>query len=331
MSVFIIAEAGANHNRNYEQAIALIDAASEAMADAVKFQTYSSDTLYSKNTPNFAGYEDISKLIEDIELPREWQKDLKKYCDKKNIEFMSTPFDEQAIEELCELGIRRLKIAGFESTDPRFVRAVAKSGLPLIITSGIGSNIQAVENIISWVGEINKNPDITILHGNNAYPTPFSDATLNQIDKLVKTFPDTKIGLSDHTHGILAPPLAVAKGAVVIEKHFTLSRRLPGPDHPFAIEPHELKQMVVNIRLAEQMCGMRVENFSESEQKMKTAMRSCITKKSLPAGSVLTEENLTTKRPWLQDSIPALEYYNVLGKKVLRDLEEDAILTIQDI
>tara|TARA_Y100000034_G_C6909381_1_gene423333 strand:+ start:6005 stop:7000 length:996 start_codon:yes stop_codon:yes gene_type:complete len=331
MGVFVIAEAGANHNRNYEQAIALIDAAATASADAVKFQTYSSNTLYSKNTPNFAGYEDINKLIKNIELPREWQKDLKQYCDKKNIEFMSTPFDEQAVEELCELGVRRLKIAGFESTDPRFVRTVATAGLPLIITAGIGSSIRAVENIISWVKEVNEELDITILHGNNAYPTPFADAALNQIDRLISTFPDIKIGLSDHTRGILAPPLAVAKGAVVIEKHFTLSRRLPGPDHPFAVEPHELEQMVKNIRTAEQMCDTRLEDFSASEEKMKTAMRSCITKKLLPAGSILTEENLTTKRPWLQGSIPAGDYYSVLGKKVLRDLEEDAILTIQDI
>ena len=331
MSVFIIAEAGANHNRNFKQAIALIDVAADAGADAVKFQTYSSDTLYSKNTPNFAGYRDINKLIKNIELPREWQKDLKQYCDKRDIEFMSTPFDERAIEELCELGVRRLKIAGFDSSDPRFVRAVAKSGLPLIITAGIGSNVRSVENIISWVKEVNARSDITILHGNNAYPTPFSDATLNQIDQFVVAFPDVKVGLSDHTHGILAPPLAVAKGAKVIEKHFTLSRRLPGPDHPFAIEPHELKQMVVNIRLAEQMCISKVESFSKSEQEMKFAMRSCVTKTSLRKGEPLTQENLTTKRPYLCDSIPALEFYNILGKKVLRDVEEDTILTLEDV
>ena len=151
MSVFVIAEAGANHNRNFKQAISLIDVAKSAGADAVKFQTYTSETLYSRNTPDFAGYKDISKLIKDIELPREWQKHLKFYCDEVGIEFMSTPFDERAVDELVALGVKRLKISGFESTDPRFVRMVASAGLPIIVSAGIGNNILSINNIISWI------------------------------------------------------------------------------------------------------------------------------------------------------------------------------------
>lgn len=172
MKTFVIAEAGANHNRNFNQALSLIDVAAKANATAVKFQTYSSETLYSKNTPDFAGYKNIPKLIKDIELPRSWQKDLKLYCDDKNIEFMSTPFDEKAVDELYDLGVKRFKIAGFEATDPRFVKYVASTGLPLIITAGIGMDLESISDLIGWVKEENKNPDLTILHGNNAYPTP---------------------------------------------------------------------------------------------------------------------------------------------------------------
>ena len=149
MSVFVIAEAGANHNRDFNQALTLIDIAKHAGANAVKFQTYSSETLYSKNTPDFAGYKNINKLIKDIELPREWQKDSKSYCDDIGIEFMSTTFDEAAVEELLSLGVKRMKISGFESTDPRFVKMVAASGLPVIVSAGIGSNASSIKNIIN--------------------------------------------------------------------------------------------------------------------------------------------------------------------------------------
>jgi len=329
--VFIIAEAGANHNRSFDQATALIDVAAKAGANAVKFQTYSSETLYSKNTPDFAGYRNIRKLIKDIELPRHWQKDLKLYCDDVGIEFMSTPFDEAAIEELVSLGVKRLKIAGFESTDPRLVKCVASTKLPLIITAGIGSNLEMVANILRWAREENPHADITILHGNNAYPTPFEDAGLGQIDLLRSVYPDIKVGLSDHTQGIFVPPLAVAKGVTAIEKHYTLSRHLPGPDHPFAIEPAELKTMVANIRLAELVGGTKPDNFTSSEQGMKQAMRAVVALRPLVKGERLTIHNITTKRPCLAESIPAVDYYNVLGRTAASDLEEDAILAWTDL
>ena len=328
---FIIAEAGANHNRNFDQACALIDAAVKAGADAVKFQTYSSETLYSQDTPDFAGYQDINTLIKNIELPREWQKDLKKYCEDSGIEFMSTPFDERAVEELYEIGVTRYKIAGFEATDPRFVKCVASTQKPLIITSGIGSNIEMIRRIVGWVQEVNPSPDITILHGNNAYPTPYTDAALNQIDLIQLLIPGIKVGLSDHTPGILIPPLAVAKGACAIEKHYTLSRLLPGPDHPFAIEPHELLQMVQNIRIAEEACTIKSGNLSQSEKSFMQAMRSVVTKGRILKGDVLTADNLTTKRPFLDDSVPALDYYSTLGRRACVDMEDDHILRCTDI
>jgi sialic acid synthase SpsE len=330
---FIIAEAGANHNRDFEQAKSLIDVAAKSGVDAVKFQTYSAETLYSANTPDFAGYKNINKLIKDIEMPRSWLKDLKSYCVDKGIEFVSTPFDEQAVEELYNIGVNRYKIAGFEATDPRIVKCVASTGLPLIITSGIGSNVPVVRRILGWVREANPSADITILHGNNAYPTPFEDAGLNQIDRLREEFTDISVGLSDHTPGILVPPLAVAKGATVIEKHYTLSRLLPGPDHPFAIEPQELEQMVKNIRIAEMACSEKQGELTASEESFSMAMRSLVTKRKIHAGEKLTEENTTTKRPFLPDSIPAREYYTILedDTRVLKDLDEDHIVQWNEI
>jgi len=326
LKTFIVAEAGANHNQNYEQALALVDVAVSAKADAVKFQTYSSDTLYSKNTPDFAGYKNIPKLIKDIELPRVWHRDLKLYCDDNGIEFMSTPFDVRAVDELYNLGIKRFKIAGFEATDPRFVKYVASTGLPLIISAGIGTNLKMIESIISWVDDVNPKPDITILHCNNAYPTPFEDISLLQVKAIQERFPNVNSGLSDHTRGILIPPLAVSLGAKCIEKHYTLSRVLPGPDHPFAIEPDELKQMIENIRTTEKALTLKEKNFTTSELNFRKAMRSVVAKHNIKKGEVFTVENLTTKRPCLETSIPAYEFYEILGKKANQDIGEDDII-----
>lgn len=328
-STFIIAEAGANHNRNFDQAKALIDVAVEAKADAVKFQTYSSNTLYSKNTPDFAGYKNINKLIENLELPREWQQDLKLYADSKGIEFMSTPFDEKAVQELVDIGVKRLKISGFESTDPRFVSMVLSAGLPTIISLGIGSNFNTMFRIMDLA--ISKGvTDLTFLHCNNAYPTPPEDVNLGTI-KTMAMDSRYKTGFSDHTLSLFTPALAVAAGATVIEKHFTISRRLPGPDHPFALEPNELKRMVEEIRFAEKCRGGKTKNLSPSEGKFGAGRRSVVAKKPIKMGDVLTEDNITTKRPYLTDSIPASDFYMVLGKSSLVDYNEDDLLKETDL
>jgi N,N'-diacetyllegionaminate synthase len=325
---FVIAEAGANHDKKQSQAFELIDVAVNSGADAVKFQTYSSDTLYSKYTPDFAGYKNIPKLIKDLELPRDWQKDLKLYCDDKGIEFMSTPFDESAVDELYNLGVKRFKIAGFESTDPRLVKYVASTKLPLIISVGIGTDFTTMARIKNWIFEVNDNPNITFLHCNNAYPTPFEDINLKQMSNMIYTKLKgvNKIGLSDHTEGILTPPIAVALGAEVIEKHYTIDRSLSGPDHSFAIEPDELKQMVDNIRLVEKMMKIKSKQYTESEKGFTMARRSVVAKCNINSGDILTEDNITTKRPLLKDSVPAIEYYDVVGKKVNTDIKEDEII-----
>ena len=319
MNTFIIAEAGANHNRNFKQALSLIDVAVESGADACKFQTFTSEEVYSPNTPDFAGYKNVNKLIKDIELPREWQKDLKQYCDEKDIEFMSTPFDEKAVDELVNLGVKRLKIAGFEATDPRFVEMVASTKLPIIMSVGIGFKWDYWELYKDIFEKYNN--DVTLLHCNNAYPTPPEDVFLDTI-KSMSCDPRYKIGFSDHTMSPYTPALAVAVGATVIEKHFTLDRNLPGPDHPFALEPDELKIMVKQIRYAEKCKGSK-SGFSPSEEKFKTAMRSIVAKKPIKKGETFTKENLTTKRPFLEGNLAALEWNHTLGKISNKDYNID--------
>ena len=342
---FIVAEAGANHNRDLSMAMELIDVAVDSKVDAIKFQTYSSETLYSKYTPDFAGYKNIPKLMKDIELPRDWQKTLKSKCDDNGIEFMSTPFDEKAVDELFDLGVKRFKIAGFEATDPRFVKYVADTNLPLIISLGIGSDLDTMFNIQRLIYDLDdvlevhlgtydftNEQKITYLHCNNAYPTPLEDINLGQMKSMLslcdnhRWFANTNVGLSDHTEGILIPPVAVSLGAKVIEKHFTLDRSLSGPDHPFAIEPNELKDMVRNIRLVESSMGTKKTKYTDSEGDFSMARRSVVAKRDILMGSVLTEENITTKRPLLNDSISAEKYFDIIGKQINVDVKEDEII-----
>jgi sialic acid synthase SpsE len=320
-STFIIAEVGANHNRNFNQALALIDVAIKAGASACKFQTYSSETLYSKNTPDFAGYKNINQLIKDIELPREWQKDLKQYCDQKGIEFMSTPFDEKAVDELVNLGVKRLKIAGFESTDFRFVEMVASSKLPLVISLGIGFEINYLDKIFEITSKYGNN--VSFMYCNNAYPTPVKDSGVAIVKKLAQ---DTRYswGLSDHTESTLTPALAVVAGATIIEKHFTLSKHLPGPDHPFALEPNELKEMVQHIIFAEEsILKQTIDGISPSEQPFKQAMRSVVAKKTIKEGEIFTLDNITTKRPFLEGNTPAKDFEFTLGQVANKSYNED--------
>lgn len=323
MKTFVIAEAGANHNKNFKQALALIDAAKTAGATAVKFQTYSAETLYSKNTPDFAGYNNINQLIKEIELPREWQKDLKQYCDESGIEFMSTPFDEKAVDELVDLGVKRLKISGFESSDFRFVDMVASAKLPLIISIGIGFNTRYIGKILDITEKYGN--DLTLLHCNNAYPTPIEDISLPSINGL-RFRNVSAVGLSDHTTSVIIPALAVAAGATVIEKHYTLSRLLPGPDHPFALEPNELMEMIRLIQLAESAMAYNGQEYSTSELEFQKARRSIVAKTDIHQGDILTVDNITTKRPFLDGCIPAMKFEDMLGTIATKEYKEDDFL-----
>lgn len=340
MKTFIIAEAGANHNKSFKQAKKLIDIAIKAKADAIKFQLYTSNSLYSKYTPNFSNYENIPELIKKIEFPSNWHNDLKKYCDDNDIEFMSTGFGLKEIDELYNLGVKRLKIASFEAGDPRIIKHASQTKLPLIISVGAGMrghNI-GINDVISWVKEENPNPDITFLHCNSAYPTPPEDVHLNQIkfykkelSKIDSTF---KVGFSDHTMSTIIPAFSLFFGAEVIEKHFTLNRKSIGPDHPFSLEPNELKEMVCNIRLVEQILSSSFENEltkSEKENEMIKATRSVVAKRQINKGDVLNENNITTKRPFLNGAIPAHLFYEIIGKISLKDIKEDELVMFENI
>ena len=317
MNTFVIAEAGSNHNGDFDNAIKLIDVAKDAGASAVKFQTAKSETLYAINTPPIAGHLDVRSLIKNIELPRKWQPDLKSYCDEIGIEFMSTPFDEDAVQQLVDIGVNRLKIAGFESSDFRFVEMVASAKLPLIISIGIGFPMKCIGKILKIAEKYGN--DLTLLHANNAYPTPMSDVDLNKIYTLKQFKGVSKCGLSDHTTSILTPAYAVVAGADVIEKHITLDRSMEGPDHPFAVEPGELKMMINHIKDVELAMKSHTTQYTPSELEFSKARRSVVSKVDLKAGDVLNVDNITTMRPLLENSIPAMEYENVLGKVITHD------------
>lgn len=317
MKTFVIAEAGSNHNGDFNNAIKLIDVAKDAGASAVKFQTAKSETLYAVNTPPIAGHSDVRSLIKSIELPREWQPELKAYCDSLGIEFMSTPFDEEAVQQLVDIGVSRLKIAGFESSDFRFVEMVASTKLPLIISIGIGFPMKYIGKILDIAEKYGN--ELTLLHANNAYPTPMSDVGLSKVSGLKQLRGVSKCGLSDHTTSILTPAYAVAAGADVIEKHFTLDRSMEGPDHPFAIEPDELKMMINHIKDVELAMTRHTSEYTPSEIQFSMARRSVVAKVDLKVGDVLTTENTTTMRPLLDNSIPAMEYENIIGKIITKD------------
>ena len=321
----IIAEAGANHNRDFNTALKLIDVAVEAKADVVKFQTYTAEGLFAKQDRDINGISNIHSMFKDIELPRHWQQDLKAYCDDKGIEFMSTPFDEEAVNQLVDLGVKRLKISGFESSDPRFVEMVCKTGLPVIMSIGIGFPLNHMSKFLSIFKRYNN--DFTLLHCVNAYPTPMSEINLNMIEVLKDFKGVNKVGLSDHTQSTLTPALAVAKGATVIEKHFTLDRSMKGPDHHFALEPNELKEMVSNIRQAEQT----IIGKGKTESKFINGKRSLVATRDIQAGEFLNKVSVTTKRPCYEDSVPAIDYLEVVGERIFSNIPKDTIIKKSDL
>lgn len=327
--VFIIAEAGSNHNRELNQAKKLIEIAAEAEADAVKFQTYSAETLYSKKTPNpdyLKGKKEqksIWELIKDIELPRAWQGELADYSRSHNLVFMSTPFDYKAINELEEINVPAYKIASFEIVDLPFLKEIAKTKKPIILSTGMAS-LGDIEDAIKTIKEIGDN-GIALLHCGINYPPPIEDLNLRAIQTLKQAF-QVPVGYSDHTMSITIPAVCVALGACIIEKHYTLDRTLKGPDHKFALEPDELKQMIKNIRETESALGSPIKFMPESEKNLyKLARRSIIAKKRIPKGKIIEGSDLIIKRPGYGISPKFLNI--VIGRSAKKDIDEDDIIT----
>ena len=331
--ILIIAEAGVNHNGDLELAKKLIDAAAEAGADLVKFQTFTADRL-STSTTKKAAYqtkttnsrESQHEMLRRLELSPGVQKELISYCEKRKIGFFSTAFDIESVDLLLSFGQNHFKIPSGEITNLPYLRHIGQLGRPVILSTGmatmdeIGSAIQILENS----GTPKKS--ITVLHCTTEYPTPMTEVNLRAMISIRDNF-GVKVGYSDHTLGIEVAIAAVALGATVIEKHFTFDRNLPGPDHKASLEPSELKSMVTAIRNIEVALGDGVKRPTPSETKNIAVVRkSIIASKSIQLGEVFTTKNLTTKRPGT--GISPMRFDEVLGKKARRNFAEDDLIEI---
>lgn len=329
--VFIIAEAGVNHNGSSDIAKELIDVAVKAGADAVKFQTFKAANLVSK-TAQKADYQkqttDVEEsqfeMIQKLELDVDTHKELISYCKHKNILFLSTPFDHESIELLHKLGLEVFKIPSGEITNLPYLRHIGSLNKRVILSTGMANlgEIEAAINVIMEAGSNRKN--ITILHANTEYPTPMKDVNLKAMVTIGNAF-NTNYGYSDHTLGIEVPIAAVALGASIIEKHFTLDKNMPGPDHRASLEPHELISMIQAIRNIEQALGSTVKKPSPSEAKNKSiARKSLVAKTSIKEGEFFTEENLTIKRPGT--GISPMRWDEVIGTKAVNNYQEDDLI-----
>lgn len=328
MSVFIIAEVGVNHSGSLELAKQLVDVAKECGADAVKFQTFKAATLVTKSakqadyqTTNTGKSESQFDMLKRLELSEADHQELVDYCQSKNIEFMSTPFDVQSIHFLNSLGVQRFKIPSGEITNYPYLKMVGSYNKEIVLSTGMAilADIEAALNLLIESGT-DKNK-ITILHATTDYPTQMHDVNLTAMQTIAQAF-KVKVGYSDHTPGIEVPTAAVALGATIIEKHFTLDKNLPGPDHKASLEPQELQAMVKAIRNIETALGDGIKRPSASEQKnMQVARKSLVALTDIKKGDTFSEHNLTVKRPGLGISpIAGTKSSAKSHKKIIRQM-----------
>ena len=332
--VLIIVEAGVNHNGSIQIAKQLVDKAVEAGVDIIKYQTFKSEKLVSK-TAKQAEYQqrNIGKrdegqlaMLRKLELSAEDHYELIRYCKERNIRFLSTAFDMESIDFLHSLNMGLWKIPSGEITNYPYIKKIASFMEPVILSTGMCelSDIEAALNVLIEEG-VSKE-QITILHCNTEYPTPYSDVNLKAMLEIGEKF-GVQIGYSDHTRGIEVPIAAVALGATIIEKHFTLYKNMEGPDHKASLEPDELKFMVSAIRNIEQALGTGHKIISESERKnMEVARKSIVAAFPIKEGELLTEDNLTVKRPG--NGISPMRWNEVIGTAAIKDFDEDELITL---
>lgn len=329
--IFIIAEAGVNHNGDIKLAKKLVDAAKNAGADAVKFQTFKTENLVSKAAQK-ADYQKQTTTSEEsqfamlkmLELSFDNFRELKNYCKEKGIVFLSTPFDFDSIDFLESLEIPLYKIPSGEITNLPYLIKIAKTGKPVIISTGM-SDLVEVELAVEILRDHGAGT-MTLLHCNTQYPTPYQDANLQAMLTLEERF-GFAVGYSDHTLGIEVALAAAALGAKVIEKHFTLDKSLKGPDHKASLDPEELKVMVTSVRNIEVALGDGVKRVSKSENPNKDiARKSIVAKRGIARDEILTEDNLTVKRPG--HGISPVKWFEVLGTKAIRDFSEDELIEL---
>lgn len=343
MKSIIIAEAGVNHNGDFEIAKKMIEAAKEAGADYVKFQTAVPELVISEFAPQAEYQKENTGVVESqldmcrkIHLPLSAYKPLSNYCHEVGIGFMSTPFDLTSIDLLAEIGQDYFKIPSGEITNLPYLRKIAEKGIPVILSTGMSTSIETEEAIQILTGTHPTTPagfkptlsrkDITVLHCNTQYPTPYRDINLRAMLTLADEL-GVKTGFSDHSLGIEAPIAAAALGAAVIEKHFTLSRKMDGPDHKASLEPDELRSMVAAIRHVEEALGDGVKRVTDSERpNMSIARKSIVAIKPIKKGELLTEENIYVKRPG--NGISPLLWDKAVGSAAIRDFGPDELIEL---
>lgn len=320
---YIMMDVAANHNGDLDTAKELIRKAAEAGADAVKFQTYRADDLYSKKTPQFS--RDSMKpydLIKKVQHPREWIPLLFDCAKENNIDFLSSPFDYDAVDLLDEAGVSLFKVASLEIVDLRFIKYIASKGKPVILSTGM-ADLEEIGEAIE-AARSTGNDNIALLHCNTCYPAPAHIVNLKSMETLRNTF-HLPTGFSDHTLGWHIPVAAAALGACIIEKHFTLSRGQEGPDHGFSIEPEELKLMVRQIREVEKAIGDGVKKVSREElENYEKGRRSLIAGTDIPKGTIITDSMITAKRPGY--GIKPKYFDAVIGRTAKVDIYEDDVL-----
>jgi len=353
--IFIIAEAGVNHNGSLDLAKQLVDVAAESGADAVKFQTFKAERVATLEAKKAAYQEKIADsaesqldMLKKLELNQLAHEELFNYSRERGIEFLSTPFDSESVEMLVRLGLSRLKISSGEITNGPLLLKAAGTGLPLIVSTGMtdldeieaalgvlafgmmkGSGKPSIEAFsqayTSKDGQRLLKERVILLHCVTEYPAPVQDANLRAMDTMKSIF-SLPVGYSDHTDGITVAVAAAARGAVVVEKHFTLDRNLPGPDHKASLEPEELKKMVQDIRQAEAALGTGIKVPASCELKNRHVRKSLVTAKAVKEGEPFTEENLTMKRPGT--GVSPMQYWELLGKPAKKNYLEDEVIEL---
>ncbi len=332
-NVFIIAEAGVNHNGSLELARKLVDAAVGAGADAVKFQTFKADKLVSRNAQKAeyqkqttAADESQYEMIKKLELDENAHRELIHYCNEKQIMFLSTPFDHDSIDMLSNFGMPIFKIPSGEITNLPYLRHIARLGKEVILSTGMADlgEIEDALDVLMQTGVPKEK--ITVLHATTEYPCPIEEVNLRAMQIIRAAF-GVKVGYSDHTQGIEVPIAAVAMGACIIEKHFTLDRAMEGPDHKTSLKPEELKAMVAAIRNIELALGDGIKRLTPSEVKNKSvARKSLVASRAIKAGECFSTQNITAKRPGT--GISPMRWDEIIGRIAPRDFSADELIEL---
>lgn len=334
MAVYVIAEAGVNHNGSVKNAFKMIDCAKECGCDCIKFQTFKTDALVTSNAPkadyqmrNTNGSNNQFAMLKSLELNDREFEELKAHCNEIGIEFMSTPFDIESVDVLEKIGVTRYKISSGDINNKQLLQYVAKTGKSMVVSTGM-STIEEVRKAVDWIEQVG-NHQITLLHCTSNYPTSYDEVNMKAMQTLQQKF-GYPIGYSDHTKGDLASIVAVAMGATVIEKHFTLDKNMEGPDHKASLNVEELKEMVDDIRAVETIMGSGVKQPMKSELNTRSvARKSVVLAHNIQKGEILKKEDLVLKRP---GNGLAPEYLDeLIGKVLVRNMRAEEMITWKDV